>query len=57
MKSIFNKGPIAAKLTESGHVSLTNTSFTEIVHGEKTKREITEEQYRELLYTLFAIEL
>ena len=45
------------KLTESGHVSLTNTSFTEIVHGEKAKREITEEQYRELLNTLFAIEL
>lgn len=56
-KSIFNKGPIAVKLTESGHVSLTNTSFTEIVHGKKTKREITEEQYRELLNTLFAIEL
>ncbi|KXY34462.1 arylamine N-acetyltransferase family protein [Bacillus sp. FSL K6-0067] len=56
-ESIFNKGPIAVKLTESGHVSLTNTSFTEIVHGEKTKREITEEQYRELLNTLFAIEL
>ncbi|MGE6848333.1 arylamine N-acetyltransferase family protein [Bacillus tropicus] len=56
-KSIFNKGPIAVKLTESGHVSLTNTSFTEIVHGEKAKREITEEQYRELLNTLFAIEL
>ncbi|MDM5433517.1 arylamine N-acetyltransferase [Bacillus hominis] len=56
-KSIFNKGPIAVKLTDSGHVSLTNTSFTEIVHGEKAKREITENQYRELLYTLFAIEL
>ncbi|HDR4567362.1 arylamine N-acetyltransferase family protein [Bacillus paranthracis] len=56
-KSIFNKGPIAVKLTESGHVSLTNTSLTEIVHGEKAKREITEEQYRELLNTLFAIEL
>ena len=56
-KSIFNKGPIAVKLTNSGHVSLTNTSFTEIVHGEKAKREITENQYRELLYTLFAIEL
>ncbi|HDX9628674.1 TPA: arylamine N-acetyltransferase [Bacillus cereus] len=56
-KSIFNKGPIAVKLTDSGHVSLTNTSFTEIVHGEKAKREITEDQYRELLYTLFAIEL
>ncbi|AEW55784.1 N-acetyltransferase family protein [Bacillus cereus F837/76] len=56
-KSIFNKDPIAVKLTDSGHVSLTNTSFTEIVHGEKTKREITEDQYRGLLYTLFAIEL
>ncbi|PGU90877.1 arylamine N-acetyltransferase [Bacillus cereus] len=56
-KSIFNKGPIAVKLTESGHVSLTNTSLTEIIHGEKTKREITEDQYRELLYTLFAIKL
>ncbi|MCU4988175.1 arylamine N-acetyltransferase [Bacillus cereus] len=56
-KSIFNKGPIAVKLTESGHVSLTNTSLTEIIDGEKAKREITEDQYRELLYTLFAIEL
>ncbi|WP_226606629.1 arylamine N-acetyltransferase family protein [Bacillus cereus] len=54
-KSIFNKGPIAVKLTNSGHISLTNTSLTEIIHVEKTKREITEDQYREFLYTLFAI--
>ncbi|MHC2833937.1 arylamine N-acetyltransferase family protein [Bacillus sp. F9_6S_D1_P_5] len=56
-KSIFNKGSIAVKLTDSGHVSLTNTSLTEIIHGEKVKREITENLYRELLFTLFAIEL
>lgn len=56
-KSIFNKGPIAIKLTNSGHVSLTDTSLTEIIYGEKTKREITENQYKELLYTLFAIKL
>ncbi|HDR6312021.1 TPA: arylamine N-acetyltransferase [Bacillus cereus] len=56
-KSIFNKGPIAVKLTDSGHISLTNTSLTEIIHGEKVKREITENLYRELLFTLFAIEL
>ncbi|VXC73905.1 conserved hypothetical protein [Bacillus mycoides] len=56
-KSIFNKGPIAVKLTNSGHVSLTDTSLTEIIYGEKTKREITENQYKELLYTLFAIKL
>ncbi|WP_237980400.1 arylamine N-acetyltransferase family protein [Bacillus thuringiensis] len=56
-KSIFNKGPIAVKLSDSGHVSITNTSLTEMIHGEKAKREITEEQYRELLNTLFAIEL
>ncbi|GAB6618399.1 MULTISPECIES: arylamine N-acetyltransferase family protein [Bacillus] len=56
-KSIFNKRPIAVKLTVSGHVSLTNTSLTEIIHGEKVKREITEDQYRAFLYTLFAIEL
>ncbi|MHA2893845.1 arylamine N-acetyltransferase family protein [Bacillus cereus] len=56
-KSIFNKGPIAVKLTNSGHISLTNTSLTEIIHGEKTKREITENQYKEFLYTLFAIKL
>lgn len=56
-KSIFNKVPIAVKLTDSGHVSLTNTSLTEIIHGEKVKREITENLYRELLFTLFAIEL
>ncbi|MCQ6373258.1 arylamine N-acetyltransferase, partial [Bacillus cereus] len=46
-KSIFNKGPIAVKLTNSGHISLTNTSLTEVIHGEKTKREITENQYKE----------
>ena len=34
-KSIFNKGPITVKLTNSGHISLTNTSLTEIIHGEK----------------------
>ncbi|PGU09810.1 arylamine N-acetyltransferase [Bacillus cereus] len=56
-KSIFNKGPIAVKLTDSGHVSLTNNSVTEIIYGAKTKREVTEEQYRELLYTLFSIKL
>ncbi|WP_031303513.1 arylamine N-acetyltransferase family protein, partial [Bacillus thuringiensis] len=50
-KSIFNKGPIAVKLTNSGHISLTNTSLTEVIHGEKTKREITENQYKEFLYT------
>ncbi|EJV72263.1 N-acetyltransferase [Bacillus mycoides] len=56
-KSIFNKGPIAVKLTDSGHVSLTNTSLTEIIYGEKSKREITGNQYRELLHSLFNIEL
>ncbi|EAO51547.1 N-hydroxyarylamine O-acetyltransferase [Bacillus thuringiensis serovar israelensis ATCC 35646] len=42
-KSIFNKGPIAVKLTDSGHVSLTNNSVTEIIYGAKTKREVTDE--------------
>ena len=56
-KSIFNKGPIAVKLTNSGHISLTNTSLTEAIRGEKTKHEITEDQYKEFLYTLFAIKL
>lgn len=56
-KSIFNKGPIAVKLTDSGHVSLTNTSLTEIIYGAKSKREITGNQYRELLHSLFNIEL
>ncbi|WP_439876220.1 arylamine N-acetyltransferase family protein [Bacillus mycoides] len=56
-KSIFNKGPIAVKLTDFSHISLTNTSITEINCGQKTKREITENQYKELLYILFAIKL
>ncbi|MCU5682670.1 arylamine N-acetyltransferase [Bacillus wiedmannii] len=56
-KSIFNKGPIAVKLTDYGHVSLTNTSLTEMINGEKIKCEITEDQYRELLNTLFVIDL
>ncbi|MFE9078288.1 arylamine N-acetyltransferase family protein [Bacillus mobilis] len=56
-KSIFNKRPIAVKLTDSGHFSLTNTSLTEMIHGENMKRVITEDQYRELLNTLFSIKL
>ncbi|HHT7240291.1 MULTISPECIES: arylamine N-acetyltransferase family protein [Bacillus] len=56
-KSIFNKGPIAVKLTDSGHVSLTNASLTENIYGEKSKLGITENQYRELLHSLFNIEL
>lgn len=56
-KSIFNKGSIAVKLTNAGHISLTNSSLTKMMYGAKTKREITEDQYRELLYTLFTIEL
>ncbi|PFV83689.1 arylamine N-acetyltransferase [Bacillus sp. AFS059628] len=56
-KSVFNKGPIAVKLTDYGHISLTNTSLTEMIREEKAKRVITEDQYREFLYTLFAIEL
>ena len=56
MRNLFSIVPIAVKLTDS-YVSLTNTSLTEIVHGEKAKCEITEDQYKELLYTLFAIEL
>ena len=34
-KSILIRIPITVKLTNSGHISLTNTSLTEIIHGEK----------------------
>ena len=56
-KSIFNKGPIAVKLTNSGHISLTNTSLTEVVHGEKLSVKLQKIRYKEFLYTLFAIKL
>lgn len=42
-KSVFNKGPIAVKLTDYGHISLTNTSLTEMIREEKAKRVITED--------------
>ena len=57
MRNLFSISTNCSQIDGLWYVSLTNTSLTEIVHGEKAKREITEDQYKELLYTLFAIEL
>ncbi|MDM5155664.1 arylamine N-acetyltransferase [Bacillus sp. DX1.1] len=56
-RSPFNKVPIVVKLTDDGHVSLTKDSFTRTKNGEKSKELITEQQYTELLHTVFGIKL
>ena len=53
-KSIFNKGPIAVKLTESGHVSLTNTSLTTMIHGEKRNVKLQKSNI-EIFYILYLL--
>ena len=49
-KSIFNKGPITVKLTNSGHISLTNTSLTEIIHGEKLSVKLQKINIKSFIY-------
>ncbi|MDF2679714.1 MAG: putative arylamine N-acetyltransferase [Brevibacillus sp.] len=53
--SPFNKSPLATKLTESGNVTLTNTSFTKWEDGVVSKEVIDEERYRELLREWFGL--
>ncbi|MBT2576919.1 arylamine N-acetyltransferase [Bacillus sp. ISL-8] len=54
-KSPVNKGNIICKLIEHGHIALTKKSFTETRHGKKSKKEITEKQYRQILRDKFHI--
>ncbi|MGX5373575.1 arylamine N-acetyltransferase family protein [Bacillus cereus] len=54
-ESPVNKGNIICKLIEQGHISLTKQTFTETRHGKKSKKEITEKQYHQILRDKFNI--
>ncbi|WP_044796663.1 arylamine N-acetyltransferase family protein [Bacillus cereus] len=54
-ESPVNKGIIICKLIEHGHIALTKQSFTETQHGNKSKKEITEKQYYQILKDKFSI--
>ncbi|MEH7189666.1 arylamine N-acetyltransferase family protein [Bacillus toyonensis] len=54
-ESPVNKGNIICKLIEHGHIALTKQSFTETRYGKKTKKEITEKQYHQILKNKFNI--
>lgn len=54
-ESPVNKGNIICKLIECGHIALTKQSFTETIHGKKSKKEITEKQYHQILKNKFNI--
>lgn len=55
--SPFNKVPLTVKLTSDGHATLTKDCFTVTKQGKQSKEEITKEQYADLLYATFGIQL
>ena len=56
-KSILNKGYNYSKVDELWPYFINEYKFNRNYSWGKTKREITEDQYKEFLYTLFAIKL
>ena len=48
-KSIFNKINYS-KVDELGHISLTNTSLTEIIHGEKLSVKLQKINIKSFIY-------
>ncbi|MGE7718126.1 arylamine N-acetyltransferase family protein [Priestia megaterium] len=54
-KSPFNKAPLAVKLVENGHITLTKEKFTQIKNGQKTQEVINEDQYIRILNEQFNI--
>ncbi|PIE93968.1 hypothetical protein CO726_17295 [Bacillus fungorum] len=55
--SPFNKVPLIVKLTEDGHASLTKDTLTIAKNGKKTKENVTDVQYKNLLHSKFGITL
>jgi len=54
-ESPVNKGNIICELIENGHIALTKQSFTETRYGKKSKKEIKEKQYHQILRNTFHI--
>lgn len=55
--SHFTGDPIAMRPTLDGHVSLSPETLTRTVHGERERRAVDPEEYRNLLATEFDIQL
>ncbi|WP_431809558.1 arylamine N-acetyltransferase family protein [Brevibacillus agri] len=53
-QSPFNKNPLLTKLTASGNITLTNTSFTQWADGVVTKESIDSARFKELAKQHFA---
>jgi N-hydroxyarylamine O-acetyltransferase len=47
-ESAFNKTPLITKLTDKGNITLTDTSYTEWVHGALNKENINEKRFKQL---------
>ncbi|MFE7084054.1 arylamine N-acetyltransferase [Priestia megaterium] len=56
-KSPFNKEPLAVKLVENGHITLTKEKFIQIKNGQKTKEAIDQDQYIKILNEQFNISI
>ncbi|MFJ7685630.1 arylamine N-acetyltransferase family protein [Peribacillus butanolivorans] len=52
-KSPFNKHPLITRLTNSGNITLTDTSFTQWVDGKVTKEEIDSTRFKEIMKQYF----
>lgn len=56
-KSPFNKAPLAVKLVENGHITLTKEKFIQIKNGKKTKEVINQDRYIKILNEEFNISI
>ncbi|MCO0600058.1 arylamine N-acetyltransferase [Peribacillus butanolivorans] len=52
-KSPFNKHPLITRLTNSGNITLTDTSFTQWDDGKVTKEEIDSTRFKEIMKQYF----
>ncbi|MDZ5472874.1 arylamine N-acetyltransferase [Bacillus sp. 31A1R] len=52
-ESPFNKKPLVTRLTETGNVTLTDSSFTEWVNGKVGKEEVDERRFNEIVKEIF----
>ncbi|CAH0198189.1 N-hydroxyarylamine O-acetyltransferase [Peribacillus sp. Bi96] len=52
-QSPFNKHPLITRLTNSGNITLTDTSFTQWENGKMTKKEIDGTRFKELMKQYF----
>ncbi|PKG22661.1 arylamine N-acetyltransferase family protein [Niallia nealsonii] len=54
-ESNFNKKPVITRFTDKGNITLTDTSFTEWVDGELTKKQIDKKLFQEIANRYFGL--